>query len=49
MNKVKIIYMEVTLNYMAKSGKVIEVQELIPRGEVKNLKNNINYLIVYEQ
>ena len=44
----KIIYMEVTLNYMAKMGRVVEVQQLIPTGEVKNLENNVNYLIVID-
>jgi len=42
----KVIYMEAKLNYMAKMGRVVEVQQLIPMGVVKNLENNINYLIV---
>jgi hypothetical protein len=41
----KVIYMEQTLNLMA-HGRAREVEKLIASGQVKQMQEGINYLII---
>lgn len=45
MKKIKVVYMECTLNLMYKSGLVAEVQQLLSVGMVKTLGEGKNYLL----
>ena len=42
------IYLETTLNYMAGSGEIEKVQQLIQQGKIEKTKEGLSYLILNE-